>query len=47
MKPKKEPVVEAKPKKKISLSTDADSVIDQVVESSYETPKEKEEKKEV
>jgi len=35
--PKKEAPSEPKPEKKISLSTDAESVIDQVVESSYDT----------
>lgn len=46
-KPQKEPVADVKPAKKVSLSSDAESVIDQVVESSYDTPKEKEEKKEL
>jgi len=44
--PQKEPVADVKPAKKVSLSSDAESVIDQVVESSYDTPKEKVEKKE-
>ena len=46
--PKKEqPAPETKPKKKkISLSTDAESVIDQVVESSYKTNAPKDEEKE-